>query len=58
MATYTDAKRNFDKYFAEAVSAVGAAKMQPGMEPNAVLRPVQRRKPVRASVCASLVLHA
>ena len=37
MATYTDAKRNFDKYFAEAVYQVGPAKIQPGMEPNAVL---------------------
>ena len=28
MATYTDAKRNFDKYFAEAVYHVGPAKIQ------------------------------
>lgn len=37
MATYTDAKRNFDKYFAEAAATVGMEKLQPGMEPNAVL---------------------
>ena len=37
MATYTDAKKNFDKLFAEATSVIGADKMQPGMEPNAVL---------------------
>ena len=37
MATYTDAKKNFDKYFAEATSQVGPEKMQPGMEFNAVL---------------------
>ena len=34
---YTDAKRNFDKYFAVATSVIGAAKMVPGLEPNAVL---------------------
>jgi hypothetical protein len=34
---YTDAKRNFDKYFAMATSVIGAAKMMPGLEPNAVL---------------------
>ena len=37
MATYTDAKRNFDKYFAEATLQLGAAIYQPGLELNAVL---------------------
>jgi hypothetical protein len=37
MATYTDAKRNFDKYFAEATSQLSAQKYQPGLELNAVL---------------------
>lgn len=37
MATYTDAKRNFDKYFATATSVLGADKIQPGLEFNAVL---------------------
>jgi hypothetical protein len=35
--SYTDAKKNFDKYFAEAASKLGPSKIQPGLEPNAVL---------------------
>jgi len=37
MSTYTDAKKNFDRYFAEAVMHLGAQKYQPGLELNAVL---------------------
>ena len=37
MATYTDAENNFDKYFAEATFELGSGKIQPGLEPNAVL---------------------
>ena len=37
MVTYTDAKRSFDKYFAEATLQLGPAIYQPGLEVNAVL---------------------
>eukprot|EP00040_Diaphanoeca_grandis_P012349 m.62630 g.62630 ORF g.62630 m.62630 type:complete len:243 (+) comp23182_c1_seq1:222-950(+) len=36
MATYTDAEKNFDKYFAMATFVLTPAKIQPGLEFNAV----------------------